>query len=58
MADKVTRAQRSYNMSRIRKFGNASTEQRPVQLFRQHGIKGWRRHLLTAAQIRSSFLKA
>lgn len=45
MADKHTKEQRSRNMARIRKFGNASTELRLVQLFREHGIKGWRRHL-------------
>ena len=43
--DRHTAAQRSYNMSRIRKFGNASTEQRMIRLFREYGIKGWRRHL-------------
>jgi DNA mismatch endonuclease (patch repair protein) len=32
-------------MSRIRKFGNESTEMRLAKLFRKNGIKGWRRHL-------------
>ncbi len=45
MADTHSGAQRSYNMSRIRKFGNKSTELRLVRLFRVNGIKGWRRHL-------------
>jgi DNA mismatch endonuclease (patch repair protein) len=45
MADAHTKAQRSYNMSRIRKFGNESTEKRLMRLFRENGIKGWRRHL-------------
>ena len=45
MADRHSREQRSHNMSRIRKFGNESTERRLVRLFRQHGVKGWRRHL-------------
>lgn len=45
MADRHTKDQRSRNMSRIRKFGNASTELRMMRLFSQHGIKGWRRHL-------------
>ena len=31
-------------MSRIRGKGNASTEQRMIRLFREHGIKGWRRN--------------
>jgi DNA mismatch endonuclease (patch repair protein) len=43
--DRHTREQRSRNMSRIRKFGNESTEMRLVRLFRENGIKGWRRHL-------------
>ena len=45
MPDRHTKEQRTWNMSRIRKFGNASTEMRVVRLFRQHGITGWRRHL-------------
>jgi DNA mismatch endonuclease (patch repair protein) len=43
--DRHTKAQRSANMSRIRKFGNKSTEMRLVRLFREQGITGWRRHL-------------
>lgn len=45
MADRHTKEQRSRNMSRIRKFGNESTEMRMIALFRQYGISGWRRHL-------------
>jgi G:T-mismatch repair DNA endonuclease (very short patch repair protein) len=45
MADRHTKEQRSRNMSRIRKFGNESTELTLLRLFRQYGIKGWRRHL-------------
>jgi DNA mismatch endonuclease (patch repair protein) len=45
MADRHSPEQRSRNMSRIRKFGNASTEMVLVRLFRSHGITGWRRHL-------------
>lgn len=45
MADCHTKEQRSRNMSRIRKFGNESTELRLARLLRQHGIRGWRRHL-------------
>jgi DNA mismatch endonuclease (patch repair protein) len=45
MADRHSKEQRSRNMSRIRKFGNESTELRMVKLFRQYGIAGWRRHL-------------
>jgi DNA mismatch endonuclease (patch repair protein) len=43
--DRHTKEQRSRNMARIRKFGNESTEQRLRRLFREQGIKGWRRHL-------------
>lgn len=43
--DRHTTEQRSNNMSRIRKFGNGSTELRTASLFRAHRIKGWRRHL-------------
>lgn len=43
MADRHTRAQRSWNMSRIRASKNASTEERLVILFRKNRIVGWRR---------------
>lgn len=45
MADKFTKDQRYRMMAAVRKFGNASTEIRLMSLFRQYGIKGWRRHL-------------
>jgi DNA mismatch endonuclease (patch repair protein) len=45
MTDRITKGERSRNMSRIRSFGNESTEKRMIRLFRQNGIKGWRRHL-------------
>lgn len=44
MADVFTKAKRSEVMSRIRGKGNASTEQRMIKLFREQGIKGWRRN--------------
>jgi len=44
MADVFTPQKRSEVMSRIRGKGNASTEQRMIELFREHGIKGWRRN--------------
>lgn len=44
MADVFTVQKRSEVMSRIRGKGNASTEKRMIQLFREHGIKGWRRN--------------
>lgn len=42
--DKLTREARSKLMSKIRSKGNASTELKLIALFRQHGIKGWRRN--------------
>src|SRR5262245_3355814 len=45
MADKFTEDQRYRMMAGVRKFGNLSTEVRMMTLFREHGIKGWRRHL-------------
>lgn len=44
MADVFTARKRSEVMSRIRGKGNASTEKRMIQLFREHSIKGWRRN--------------
>lgn len=43
--DCQTKEQRSKNVSRIRKFGNESTEMRLVRLFRERESTGWRRHL-------------
>lgn len=44
MADVHTKTQRSWNMSRIRSKANRSTEMCVVELFRENGIKGWRRN--------------
>lgn len=44
MADRLTKAQRSFIMSRIRRRGNRSTELALVKLFRKHRVSGWRRH--------------
>jgi DNA mismatch endonuclease, patch repair protein len=45
MADVFTAPTRSRIMSKIRANGNRSTELRLVRLFRDNGIKGWRRCL-------------
>ena len=45
MADVFSKAKLSQVMSRIRGRGNISTELTLARLFRQNGIKGWRRHL-------------
>jgi DNA mismatch endonuclease (patch repair protein) len=44
VADVFSKAKRSQVMSRIRGRGNKETEIALMQLFRQHGITGWRRH--------------
>ena len=44
-ADVFSKEKRSEVMSRVKGRGNRSTEMRMARLFRQHGIKGWRRHL-------------
>ncbi len=43
MPDDMTRAQRSYTMSRIRSKGNEATELRFLHLLRNAGLTGWRR---------------
>lgn len=44
MADMWSAAKRSDVMSRIRSFGNATTELRLIRIMREHRISGWRRH--------------
>jgi DNA mismatch endonuclease, patch repair protein len=44
MADVFTRKKRSNVMSQIRGKGNKSTEIKLLNLFRVHGVTGWRRH--------------
>ena len=43
MADTLTVAQRSEQMSRVRGQGNNSTELRLIALLRAHRVTGWRR---------------
>jgi len=43
MADVFTKEKRSEVMSRIRPNGNKETELALIALFREHGLKGWRR---------------
>jgi DNA mismatch endonuclease (patch repair protein) len=45
MADVFTKDVRSSIMSRIRSKGNASTEMKMIFIFREYGIKGWRRNV-------------
>lgn len=42
--DKISKEQRSKNMSAIRSKGNKSTEIEFIQLLRKNKITGWRRH--------------
>lgn len=44
MADIWDKKKRSEVMSRIRGWGNKSTELRLIAIFREHGITGWRRN--------------
>jgi len=44
MVDIWSKRKRSEVMSLIRSTGNRTTEGRMITLFREHGIKGWRRH--------------
>jgi DNA mismatch endonuclease (patch repair protein) len=43
MADVFTKAKRSEVMSRIRGSGNKGTELALANIFRKHGVTGWRR---------------
>lgn len=45
VADTFTRAERSRIMAAVKARGNKLTEARLVDLFRRHGMTGWRRHL-------------
>jgi DNA mismatch endonuclease (patch repair protein) len=45
MPDFFSPQQRSELMSRVRGRGNVSTEKKVVEILRQSGITGWRRHL-------------
>jgi DNA mismatch endonuclease (patch repair protein) len=44
MTDVLTKKKRSAVMAAIRSTGNKDTELRLMNMFRQHGITGWRRH--------------
>ena len=45
VADTFTRGERSRIMAAVKARGNKLTEARLVDLFRRHGMTGWRRHL-------------
>lgn len=44
MADVFSKEKRSEIMSRVRSKGNKATEKKLASLFRENGIKGWRRN--------------
>ena len=48
--DSVSKEKRSEIMRSVRSRGNKVTELAMVKLFRQHKIKGWRRHLALAGK--------
>lgn len=48
--DIFTVAKRSEVMSLIKSRGNKDTELRMMAVFREHGIKGWRRHVVIKGQ--------
>lgn len=56
MPDVFTEAKRSEVMSLIRSRGNKDTELRMREVFRQHGITGWRRHVALSFMVPSSLL--
>jgi DNA mismatch endonuclease, patch repair protein len=44
MTDTFSKQERSQIMRSVRSAGNKSTELKLIALFKQHGIKGWRRN--------------
>lgn len=44
MTDVFSKEKRSEIMSRVRGSGNRATEERLIALFKEHGVKGWRRN--------------
>jgi DNA mismatch endonuclease, patch repair protein len=51
MNDVFDTAKRSVVMSRIRGRGNLTTELKLVAAFKQHGVIGWRRHVLLKPRV-------
>src|ERR1700683_1098148 len=56
--DIFDKSKRSEVMAKVRSRGNASTELRMMKLFRDSGIKGWRRHLTIPGRPDFAFPKA
>ncbi len=44
MADTFSKAERSIIMRKVKSSGNKSTEQKIIEIFKQNGLKGWRRN--------------
>ncbi|MEK7677789.1 MAG: very short patch repair endonuclease [Verrucomicrobiota bacterium] len=57
MADIFTKEKRPAVMAAVRSTGNKDTEVSMVRIFRTHGIKGWRRHLLLTGKPDFAFPK-
>lgn len=44
MSDTFSKEERSAIMQKVKSKGNKSTEQKLIAIFKQYGIKGWRRN--------------
>jgi len=58
MTDVFSRKKRSHIMSLVKGKGNRATELRLAEIFRQHGVKGWRRHVSLFGKPDFAFPKA
>lgn len=57
MADVFSKIQRSQVMKKVASNGNKSTEMRLIQLFKELGITGWRRHYVVKGHPDFVFMK-
>lgn len=58
MVDIYGKDKRSDIMSRVRSSGNKSTEMRVIKIFKELGIKGWRRKIPLTGKPDFTFLKS
>ena len=57
MSDSVDKTKRSEVMRAVKSKGNKSTELKLIKLFKENGIKGWRRGIPLKAIPISAFLR-
>jgi DNA mismatch endonuclease, patch repair protein len=57
MADTFSKVERSAVMQKVKSKGNKSTEQKLINLFKENGIKGWRRNYPVVGKPDFVFLK-